>query len=234
MATVKGPCVRGWCALSLGLAVLLLCAQAGAAESLWDPRQVRALIRLEQLGSGSCRARWRQADGTIANGWVRWGDLLSSATQQTRLDEWLATAPDRHLPRVGEVVRVLNRFDTGKPLEGSFLGFDGPILVVGQGRKRPELHLEWTDLQVVDGAGRPLAGLGGSPEDWPPARRPLLLWGPNGQQALWPHQVNGLELSEWSAGDTAFVAVLAILAVGVYGMARALGEAMGMAVMPSD
>lgn len=205
------------------LALALLPAPGETAESSWDPRLVRALVRLETVSSGSCRARWLEPDGGISKGWVRWGETLSDATIQTRLDEWLAAAPGRHLPRLGEPVRVLNRYDTGKPLTGSFLGFDGPFLVLGQQGKRPDLHLEWTDLRVADGAGRPLAGLGGAPEDWPPARRPLILAGPDRQRSAWPHQVEGLDLREWSGGDTAFVAFLLLAAAGVISLGHAMG-----------
>jgi hypothetical protein len=218
------------------LALLLLGTLPGTGRADgagWNPPLVRALVRLEQLPSGSCRATWQALDGSRSKGWVRWGAALPSHDCQTRLDLWQAAAPGRHLPRLGGPVRVLNRYDTGKPLAGTFLGFDGPLLVLGGAGRVPERHLEWDGLQVVDEAGRALTGVE-SLRGWPPSRRPLVLTGSSGERVVWPDEVAGLELREWSAGDTAFVAFLAVLAFGVYGLARALGEAMGMAVMPSD
>lgn len=221
---------RAWFRLWVGWFCLLPVWAAAAEGPGWDPRLVRALLRLEQLPSDSCGARWRLADSTTAKGWVRWGETLSDATNQARLDEWLAAAPGRHLPRLGEPVRVLNRYDTGKPLSGAFLGFDGPILVLAQQGNRPDLHLEWEDLQAVDGAGRPLAGLVGNPADWPPTRRPLILAGPAGPRSAWPHQVDGLDLREWTLGDTMFLSLWPLGAAGVYLVGRAFGES----VWPSE
>jgi len=213
----------------LVLALLLLVSPwspARAAGPGWEPRLVEALARLEELPSQRCRAAWRTAEGTRSEGRMGWGEPCSPGEYREALAEWQAAAPGRHLPDLDAPVRVLNRFEAGKPLAGRFVGFDGPLLVLADQGREGLRHVAWRDLQVVDGAGRTLAGLDEEPERWPPSRRPLLEVDRDQRKAeLDPRKLVELSLRERGVDDLSALALTAAVAGGFLLLVTGVAEA---------
>jgi|GEM_PF-3010207 len=205
----------------LGLVILFaLVVPGGGASAGWNPATVEAFARLEAAPGQVHSARLQNADGSWSRVKVAWGETWARDTYQAQLDAWVAALPGRLVPSLGDSVQILNRYTSGRPISGAFLGFDGPLLVLEVGQRRAERWWKWEGLEVVDGAHAFSTGVGPDPAHWPPSRRPLMVAGPTGVRAVWPQEIQSLRIAELGRDDLPMLLVLGCAGLLWYGFAH--------------
>ena len=148
----------------------------GALTARWSSRATRDLMQALTGTRQILRVRATTLAGERLQGAVVHRTCEADSLYAARLSTWSARHPTGLQPLgLGDALLVENRFERGKPLSGSFTGFDGPLLLLetspaGTRRALPMdgLRISRAGDQFVLDQRKWL-----QPEDWPPSRSTL-------------------------------------------------------------
>jgi hypothetical protein len=206
---------HGLVARLLILALLHCCVGgvwAGNVRHRWPERLAASLDAAQALVPGRTMPfkAWR-LDGGVLQGELVGLEMEPDSLYQPRLARWLAADPARAvLPALGHELWLESKFKRGRAVCGTFLGFDGPHLLLGRvdGVEGPLTRVAVTRMRLATTAGRLLLEAkeldqGG---DWPPSRASLLAFFPLGMQRIPLDSLQDLSVRQRTGGGgSAFV-----------------------------
>lgn len=204
------------CRALLTLAMLHVSAApgwAGASPARRWPARLQASVQLAhaQIPGHSLPLRAWHLDGHALQGELLGIEMEPDSAYQLRLAHWQAVDPARSvLPRLGQELWLESHYQRGRAISGTFLGFDGPYLILGKvdGAEGPLKLVPLSNALLATTAGRLL--LDGREldrqRDWPPSRMTLLAYFPMGTQRIPLDSLQDLQVKRrGDSGGSAFI-----------------------------